>query len=220
MHSKVGGSRNCGAHYTLARKGKVTFARHDDCSCLCGPALALASTLQSLNNRRPPNCFAFPPFFTFSFFCILTLHCHFKHPHSFSNTVPASRFISCAASTTSCSSPLIIPGFRGAFGLVPRPFSALTRVARPFHTFTPNPVSVSRRLSPSTAIYAGVMASSDDDVPLKARKMKPNGVKQGKQSVKASQSASLRASSHTITNSLILLFLACHLSPLRLMPSP
>ena len=65
----------------------------------------------------------------------------------------------------------------------PRPFTTLTRVARPFHTFKPNLILVTNYQTPRSAIYAGVMASSDDDVPLKARKMKTNGVKQGKESI-------------------------------------
>ena len=187
-------------------------------------ALSCVGRLQrskaSQDDWRSPNCFAFFPFFTFSFFYILDSLLSLQHPHSFPNTLPASRLITLPHYTSSFSSPLIIPGFRGAFGLIPRPFFAFTQVARPFHTFKPNSILVTHHQTPRSAIYAGVMASSDDDVPLRARKMKTNGVKQGRQSIHLPRSASLHSFSNTNINSLTLLFLNCYLSVPRLMPSP
>ena len=174
----------------------------------------LSNAKASRNDRLSPNCSAVSPFFTFSssytpesLSAILQLtfiqtHSGFLTPSPhLSQRIPIS-------------SPPIIPGFRGAFGLVPRRFFTLTRVARPFHTSKPNSVSDLTHQTPRLAVYAGVMASSDDDVPLKARKMKTNGVKQGKQYMQAARPSSLRASSKTITASPTLFFSVTSIFPL------
>ena len=97
-----------------------------------------------------------------------------------SNTLPPQNSSHFLTQRISPSSPFIIPGFRGAFGLLPRPFLPVIRVARPFHTFRASLKLNQHHQTPKAAIYAGVMESSDDDVPLRAMKMKTNGVKSGK----------------------------------------
>lgn len=79
----------------------------------------------------------------------------------------------------STSSPSTISGLRVAFGSVPRPFAAFSRVGFCGHLLHTSHRARHLYQPAKLAIYAGAMASSDDDVPLRSVKMKTNGIKSG-----------------------------------------
>lgn len=77
------------------------------------------------------------------------------------------------------SNPPTIARLWGAFSFVLRPLVLSSRADNPLHVFQSSFKLALHHQTPRSAIYAGVMASSDDDVPLKSMKMRTNGVKTG-----------------------------------------